>query len=128
MDNNGHIVANTGFTISPGDLLRVMPWGLPGSNATGNSQVLTINNIVRSVLDAADVRRNYIQTGTTWTPFGSKPTGSNSVGTNVLANTTMETFTQGASGSCFSCHVDINPGSVVTTSTSHIFSDLAPLF
>ena len=97
-----------------------MRWGLNGSNAGGNAEVIATNNTVRSLLDPNDVRRNYIQTGTTWTIFGGNPSSSNQVGTNILANTTMETFTQG--NNCFSCH------NTNTTAVSHIFDETAPLF
>src|SRR6185295_16861231 len=42
------------------------------------------------------------------------------VGTNHMANTTMETYQQG--GNCFSCHV------TDTTAVSHVFGPLKPLF
>ena len=115
-----HIKPTPGHTIGPSDILRIMPWGLPGTNSGGNAQVISINSKARSLLDANDVRRNYIQTGTTWTIFGASPNNSNQVGTNVLANTTMETFTQGSN--CFSCHT------TNTTAVSHIFDETKPLF
>ena len=58
---------------------------------------------MRSLLDPADVRRNYFHEGTTWTILGRDTLpASNQVGTNKLENTTMETFIQG--GNCFNCH------------------------
>ncbi len=117
---NDRIVAVPGFSISPSNILRTMPWGLLGSNPGGNAEVISINNVVRGVLDAADVRRNYFHEGTTWTIFGASPNGSNQVGTNRLENTTMETFNQGAN--CFACH-----GSN-TTAVSHVFNDTKPIF
>jgi hypothetical protein len=116
----GHVTSLTPFTVSPSDTRREMPWGLAGSSASGNAQVISINNVVRSLLDPADVRRNYVHVGTTWTIFGAAPNGSNQVGTNKLANTTMETYTQGAN--CFSCHF------TNTTAVSHIFDSTDPLF
>jgi hypothetical protein len=118
--NGDHIKALTGHTISPTDIRRDMPWGLNGTTAVGNAEVISTNNIVRSLLDPADVRKNYIQTGTTWTIGGAAPSGGNEVGTKILANTTMETFTQG--NNCFSCH------RTNTTVVSHIFNDTKPLF
>jgi len=116
-----HIVAVSGQTISASDIRREMPWGLNGSSAVGNAEVISINNKVRSILDPNDVRINYIQTGTTWTKFGSNPDIiSNQVGTNILANTTMETFSQG--NNCFSCH------NTNTTVVSHVFDNTKPLF
>ncbi|MFL6234547.1 MAG: hypothetical protein ACJ76N_15555 [Thermoanaerobaculia bacterium] len=116
----GHLLSVSPFTISPSDTRREMPWGLLGSNASGNAQVISINNTVRSLLDPADVRRNYFHEGTTWTIFGASPTAGNQVGTNKLANTTMETYSQGSN--CFGCHV------TNTTDVSHIFADTDPLF
>jgi hypothetical protein len=115
-----HVVAAAPFTISPSNILRTMPWGLSGSNANGNAEVISINNVVRSTLDPADLRRNYFHEGTTWTIFGASPSPSNQVGTNKLENTTMETFNQG--GNCFDCH-----GSN-TTAVSHVFNHTKPLF
>jgi hypothetical protein len=115
-----HIVATAGNTISPSDILRDRAWGLDSANAVGNSEVISTNNIVRSLLDPADVRVNYIQTGTTWTIFGGSPSTGNQVGTNILSNTTMETFSQPSN--CFSCH------NTNTTAVSHIFDDTKPLF
>jgi hypothetical protein len=126
--NSDHIVPNTdpanggnpSFTISASNILRTMPFGLNGSNANGNAEVISINGTVRSLLDPADIRRNYFHEGTTWTIFGGSPSGGNQVGTNKLENTTMETFNQG--GNCFGCHTSN------TTSVSHVFNDTKPLF
>lgn len=115
-----HIVAVSPFAISPSNVLRTMPWGLLGSNANGNAEVISINNVVRSTLDPADLRRNYFHEGTTWTIFGASPTAGNQVGTNKLENTTLETFNQG--GNCFDCH------GTNTTSVSHVFNGTKPLF
>lgn len=115
-----HIVNAPGFTISPSNVLRTMPWGLPGASSNPNAEVIATNNKVRAVLDPADIRRNYIQTGTTWTINGAAPNGGNEVGTNKLANTTMETFMQGSN--CFSCH------QTNKTPVSHVFDDTKPLF
>ncbi|HKI03580.1 MAG TPA: hypothetical protein VKK31_16500 [Thermoanaerobaculia bacterium] len=116
----GHLLPVPPFTISPSDTRRERPWGLNGSAALGNAEVISINNTVRSLLDPADVRRNYFHEGTTWTIFGASPTAGNQVGTNKLSNSTMETYTQG--GNCFNCH-----GSN-TTAVSHIFAETEPLF
>lgn len=117
----GHLLPVSPFTISPSDTLRSMPFGLPGTtSATGNAEVISINNKVRSLLDPADVRRNYFHEGTTWTIFGASPTAGNQVGTNKLANTTLETYFQG--NNCFSCHT------TSTTAVSHVFAVTDPLF
>lgn len=111
-----HIIPIGGFTISPSNIRREMPFGKDGSSDASNSEVISTNNAVRTKLDAADVRINYIQTGTTW----FIPNTTTQVGTNKLANTTMETFVQGSN--CFSCH------SGRTVDVSHIYTDTKPLF
>jgi hypothetical protein len=118
--DGSHIVPILPFTIGPSDILRTMPWGLNGSTAGGNGEVISINNTVRSMLDPNDIRRNYFHEGTTWTIFGASPTVGNQVGTNKLENTTMETFDQG--NNCFNCHV------TNTTAVSHVFNETAPQF
>ncbi len=115
-----HILPLPPFAISPSNVLRVMPWGLPGANALGNAEVISLNNTVRGLLNTADIRRNYFHGGTTWTIGGAPPNGTNQVGTNKLANTTMETFFQG--NNCFSCHI------TNTTGVSHVFDETDPLF
>jgi PKD repeat protein len=115
------IVAISPFSVSASNILRVMPWGLAGTNAGGNAQVIDINNTVRSLLHPDDVRRNYFHEGTTWTIGGAAPTAFNQVGTNKLENTTMETFSQGTMN-CFDCHA------TNTTAVSFVFDGTAPLF
>lgn len=117
--NNDHIVSISPFHVEPSNILRIMPWGLDGTNASGNAQVISINHTVRTLLHANDIRRNYFHEGTTWTIFGGSPSGGNEVGTNRLENTTMETFSQGAN--CFACHV------TNTTVVSHVFDETDPL-
>jgi hypothetical protein len=80
-------------------------------------------------MPAGDVRNNYFMMGATWTIGGASPNGSNQVGTNRLANTTMETFQQGAdntttngSSNCFFCHTTNQTG------VSHVFNALKKLF
>jgi len=115
-----HIKAVTGQTIGPTDIRRDMPWGLNGTASTQNAEVIATNHTVRSLLDPGDVRKNYFQTGTTWTIGGNSPSVGNQVGTNILSNTTMETFSQ--PGNCFNCH------NTNTTAVSHVFDDTRPLF
>jgi hypothetical protein len=121
---SNNIQANASFTISPSDTLRSDPWGIDGSNASSNTEVISTNSHVRGMMASGDIRGNYIMTGATWTPFGSPPSGPTpGVGTNRLANTTMETYQQGVSN-CFSCHQNgLNPDGL-----SHIFGGLKPLF
>ena len=121
-----NINANSGFTISPSDTLRIEPFGIDGSNAASNTQVISMNNHVRGMLVGGDIRGNYIMTGATWTPFGAPPTGGNGVGTNLLSNTTMETYQQGTN--CFTCHNQPMLGDPTGNGLSHIFGPLQPLF
>jgi hypothetical protein len=121
------IQAVSPFTISPSDTNRVEPWGIAGSNAGSNTQVISMNNHVLSMLASGDLRANYVMTGATWTPGGTNPTPTNNgVGTNLLANTTMETYAQGSN--CFSCHSNFGATPNATTDTSHVFAGLQPLF
>jgi hypothetical protein len=116
-----------GHTFSPSDTIRWKAWGKASPGASSNTELISINNSVLGMLAAADVRKNYIMTGSTWTIGGAPPTGSNQVGTNLLANTTMETYQQGTSNgnnglNCFSCH------GTNKVQVSHIFGPLQPLF
>ncbi len=108
------------FSISPSSTLRVNPWGSPGASAAKNTEVIAINNSVLGMLLGGDVRKNYMFNGATWTIGGASPAGANEVGTNQMANTTMETYDQPSN--CFSCH------HTNTVSVSHIFGPLKPLF
>ena len=119
--------AGGSFTISPSDTLRSDPWGIDGSNASSNTQVISMNSHVRGMMASGDIRGNYIMTGATWTPFGSPPSGPTpGVGTNRLTNTTMETYQQGVSN-CFTCHQGF-PNGLDPNGLSHIFRGLQPLF
>ena len=117
-----NIQSNGSFTISPSDTLRSEPWGIDGSNASSNSEVISMNEHVRGMMASGDIRGNYIMTGATWTPFGSPPSGSiPGVGTNRLTNTTMETYQQGVTN-CFSCHQSfLPPNGLNPNGLSHIF-------
>jgi hypothetical protein len=133
------IVAFSTLPVGPDNVIRFKAWGaasdvapnpLKNSEAS-NSEVISVNNTVRAVLDPVDVRRNYIMTGSTWMIAGTFPFttfNTTQVGTSKLNNSTMETFSQGtdthAAGAfnCFSCHGGH------TTSVSHVFGDLKPLF
>lgn len=113
------------FTISPSDTNRVHPFGMPGGNAPSNTEVISIDNSVLSQLIPGDLRGNYFMTGTTWTD-GFAPNGGNEKGTNILSNTTMETYQQNIN--CFGCHVSTFGTTAATTDISHIFGPLKPLF
>jgi hypothetical protein len=116
------IQAQPNFTISPSDTLREKPFGVDGTNAFENTEVISMNNHVRGMLVNGDIRANYIMTGATWTPFGSNPGPSNQgVGTNKLSNATMETYVQGSN--CFACHQNFSTPAPTnaTVQISHIF-------
>ena len=97
-----------------------MPFGMPSNTASSNAEIVTINNSVRSFLITGDLRQNYMQTGTTWTIGGAAPSGGNVVGTNKLANSTMETYQ--LKSNCLDCHVTNK------TDVSFIFGNVKPLF
>jgi hypothetical protein len=123
--------AITGSPVGPAAVLRAKPWGSndgdnPVNAADLNTQVISANASVISQLNAADVRGKYFQLGTTWTMGGAEPNGGNELGTNNLANATMETFAQGQtpsdpSANCFSCH------HTNTVAVSHVYRELKPL-
>jgi hypothetical protein len=169
-DPNGNpddIIALPGFGISPSNIIRGNAWGAvfgvtpnpaPGvnSDADSNSELISINNSVRGMLNSADPRRRYMLTGATWVigggdfddingpgNFGTGNTGivdGRAVGTSQLANTTMESYQQAlnttthqttfstTANNCFNCHLHN------TNEVSHIFKDpftsygLKPLF
>jgi hypothetical protein len=76
---------------------RVEPCG-------GGDQALiaSLNGAIRGKLPPASVWWNYFLVGTLWS---SVPGSDNHPAGSVdLANTTMETYVQGAGSSCFSCH------------------------
>ena len=125
--------------IGPSNTIRWKAWGTgadAGQATLENTEVISSNNSVRSQLAAGDVRGNYIFTGATWTIGGKTVTDTNQVGTNLLANTTMETYDQGsnnqqASGTnCFGCHDNGSQpvNQPANTTVSHIFSSLIPLY
>jgi hypothetical protein len=149
----GNIVATSGNTIGPSNIISMKPWGgasdippnsLDLSCALSNAEVISTNNVVFNALIAGDLRKNYIFRGATWTLGGHSPTvpptfGSDEVsgdeaGTTSLSNVTMETFQQGStfmfSGTnCFTCHQNATAnGGSADTGVSHIFSALKPLF
>jgi hypothetical protein len=112
--------------IGPSDTRRESPWGMPGASAASNTEVISVNHSVLTQLVGNDVRKNYIMTGATWTPGGANPTPTNQVGTNKLANTTMETFFQPSN--CFNCHIGNMLGTSSGDGLSHIWGPLQPLF
>lgn len=120
-------------SITPSNVMRWKPFGVPTdpsfsngvdpNSAVSNSEIIALNNAVDGLLASGDIRGNYVMTGATWTPNGVSPS-LGQVGTNLMTNTTMETYQQGSSSSpqtggsnCFLCH---NAGDNTTT-VSHVF-------
>jgi hypothetical protein len=124
-DATGDIVSVGSFKISPSDTLRMFPWGIAGTNAASNTEVIAIHDSVATQMPSGDVRNHYFMLGATWTPFGVPPTGGNGVGTNQLANTTLETYAQGTN--CFDCHQGNMLGDP-SGGLSHIYGLIKPLF
>jgi hypothetical protein len=133
--SGNNIVGNpSGSPITPSNTLRTNPWGLPGTAAasvSSNTQIVSINNSVISQLVSGDMRKNYFMLGATWTAGGQPPSSGTQVGTNVLANSTMETYVQGTSN-CFSCHDDLGAtngmlGISADSGLSHIYFPIQPL-
>lgn len=126
----------SGSPVAPSNTQRTNPWGLPGTAAASvasNTQIVSINHSVISQLISGDMRKNYFMLGATWTLGGLPPTNtppSQQVGTNVMANSTMETYAQGTN--CFTCHdngglpngmLGLGPDSGL----SHIYFPIQPL-
>jgi len=116
------IEAATGFSISPSDTLRTEPWGVDGSDAFHNTEVIAMNNHVLTMMASGDVRGNYFMTGATWIAGGGNPSTGSQVGNASMSNTTMETYQQGSN--CFDCHTD----PTMLGGLSHVYGGLKPLF
>lgn len=139
------IIARSGYSISPSNVQRSMPWGSAmdsvtnpqdGSSAASNSEIISINNTIRSLLPGNDKRKRYLLIGATWTDGGAAPNGNSygsdtsagvAIGTNVLANSTMETYLQTASTSCFTCHSAFTTPVLTPDTISHMFAAIQPL-
>lgn len=130
---------------------RIMAWGVASNTppnaedktpAHSNSEIISINNAVRSMLVGKDVRKNYLLIGATWTSGGAAPNGNvypygkssgDAIGTGQLSNSTMETYVQSPSSastdstaiSCFSCHH--NKNGLLPGDLSHVFEDIISL-
>ena len=96
-----------------------------------NTQIVSINNSVLTQLVSGDMRKNYFMLGATWTIGGQPPSSGTQTGTNLLANSTMETYVQGFSN-CFTCHDDNgNPMACwdidADSGLSHIYAPIQPL-
>ena len=134
-----NITANTTQAIGPSDTLRWKAWGT-GSDASNvlleNTEIISSNSSVLTQLIKGDLRTNYIMTGATWTIGGQTVTATNQVGTNLMNNTTLETYDQGINSTkstglnCFSCHSNGSQpaGQPANTGVSHIYNSLIPLY
>lgn len=140
------IRAQNGFKISASNTLGALPWGSAKdsvtnqedkSSAASNSEIISINYTIQKML-GNDIRAKYLQIGATWTMGGAPPTGGVygvdgtapgvSIGTSVLANTTMETYFQEPVYSCFTCHSShTTPATLYPSALSHIYSVIEPL-
>jgi len=125
-NSSGTITAETDKTIGPGNTVRTHPWGQTDNipDLANNSSLLSINKKVRELLKEGDIRNKYMLIGSTWTngtipgiPRGPVATIE---GSQVLANTTMETYFQ--KDNCFSCH---QGGKL--NGLSHIYGRILPL-
>ena len=110
--NAPDIQAEAGKTIAPSDTRRDVPWGSSTNDPAHNARVIEINRGTMGMLASDDVRRNYLLIGSTW-HLG--------VGSNQLANTTMETYEQ--TKNCFRCHHGDFPDG-----TSIMYKAIQPLF
>ena len=137
------ILAVKPYTISASSTQMKFPFGTAfntrpnqedTSAAASNTQVISINNLIRSKLPGKDVRKNYLFIGATWTAGGTAPNGKvysidptpgSAIGTSLLANSTMETYFQVNKYTCFTCHSGSN--FLRPDSLSHIFSKIRPL-
>jgi hypothetical protein len=122
----GALAATAGNTIQANNVYRAMPWGNAptAASANNNSQLVSINRDIRSVLTKlGDVRGNYFQVGAVWTQDGSIPLNGGDVakqiGSKLLANSTMETYHQTDKNGCFACH---NSKAGSSLALSHLFS------
>jgi hypothetical protein len=109
--NSHDIEAEPGNIIGPSDTLREHAWGSSDNNPDHNSRVIGINaGTMRMLL--GDVRRNYLLIGASW---------GGGVGSDRLANTTLETYEQGRN--CSICHKGDHPDGL-----SRMYGVIQPLF
>ncbi|PWV51964.1 hypothetical protein [Chitinophaga sp. S165] len=137
-----NLLASPGNQIAPSNTQRIFPFGtamgtVPNQQDTSasasNTELISINNSIMSLIQGKDIRKNYVFIGAVWTFGGSAPTGSiypadstsgGAIGTSVLANSTMETYFQSTSFTCFTCH---SGGSLQPAALSHVFGSIKPL-
>ena len=144
-DDGYSLRADSIYTISPSNTQRSAPFGVAFTGtpnqqysdsipAVSNSEIIGINNAIINQIPGNDVRKRYHLIGATWTFGGTAPSGrvyrldttaGSSIGTSVLANSTMETYIQRDTTSCFTCHSNHN--SLLPGHLSHIFGSIHPL-
>lgn len=130
-----HIGASNTQRVFPfGTALNTIPNQQDTSASASNSELISINQSVMSLIPGNDVRKKYLFIGATWTFGGAPPTGSvyptdstsgGAIGTSLLANSTMETYFQYTTTTCFFCHSRNN--GLQPTDLSHIFKNIKPL-
>ncbi|MCF6406377.1 hypothetical protein L3C95_26005 [Chitinophaga filiformis] len=141
--NQSLTAASPGHGIGPSNTQRMFPFGaaidsIPNQQDTSasasNTELIAINNAIRGMIPGNDLRKNYVFVGAIWTSGGSAPNGGVynprdsisglAIGTSLLANSTMETYFQSTSHTCFTCHShnSLQPGAL-----SHVFSKIKPL-
>lgn len=133
---------------TPTNANRVSPWGSDPTAASAgintdiiSSNVSVINALsgfylasngndaAKQLLAQSDPRMNYILTGASWGKMGAFPEKdvlTNVAGTQVMANTTMETFDQKSFAQyngCFKCHG--TSAAVGGFTVSHLFDDIS---
>lgn len=125
LDSSGNIIAATSAPIGPSNTYRVNPWGSAGDDsgsAANNTDIISLNAAILPML-TGDVRQNYILTGAEWTngqvPSSGTPPPPR-IGSQLLANATMETYHQNMD--CFACH-----NGTSFKGLSHIYSNTLPL-
>lgn len=119
------ILATTNKTIGASNTSRTHPWGNvdTAQSAQNNTDIISLNDSIRSQLAEGDVRANYLLIGATWTRNGVPGVGlqiPEVAGSLTLANTSMETYFQFKN--CFGCH---QGGKL--SGLSHIFGGIKPL-
>ena len=119
------IIAESEKTISPSSTMRTHPWGNAADSisAVNNTEIISLNQNINSMLFEGDLRKNYFLVGATWTSNGVPGVGNQLpvvLGSKVLANSTMETYFQYKN--CFSCH---QGGEI--EGLSHIFGGISAL-
>jgi len=136
--------------INSTNVVRAMPWGNQPvtttpttltSEITDTTSLISLNRSVQTAISANNIddpRQYYFLSGAVWGMPNAIPTfpkngsvpASELVGTDLLANSTMETFHQVTNGGCFSCHGADTPAAptdkVNGVSVSHIFGSIDP--